>query len=134
MIVLMLTLGSVFALSACESPTGDQGPDAGVDDLFGGDVDGESEVADAEKPTETDAVEIRDFKYKPDNISVASGTTVTVTNNDSTQHTFTAEGGDFDTGVIKPGESKTVTISGTSEQPFFCQIHNSMQGQAEVTS
>jgi plastocyanin len=76
-------------------------------------------------------VVIKDFKYVADNVHVAVGGTVTWTNNDKQNHTATG-GGDFDTGTIKPGESKTVTFAKAGTFKYTCSFHPFMSGTVVV--
>ena len=56
------------------------------------------------------------------------GARVTVSNQDSTAHTATADAGSFDTGNIDPGESKSVTLTKAGRFPYHCDIHPFMHG------
>ena len=76
-------------------------------------------------------VDIKDFKFVAADIKVAVGGTVTWTNSDSQQHTATAAGM-FDTGTIKPGESKTVTFDVAGAIPYACSFHPFMTGTVTV--
>lgn len=64
---------------------------------------------------------------------VAEGGTVTVTNNDSTTHTWTSDDGVFDSSGISPGESYEFTFQDAGTYSFFCNIHPSMTGSITVT-
>ena len=79
----------------------------------------------------TVTVDIKDFKFVDADIKVAVGGTVTWTNSDSQQHTATAAGM-FDTGAIKPGESKTVTFDKAGTIPYACSFHPFMTGTVTV--
>ena len=76
-------------------------------------------------------VDIKDFKFVDADIKVAVGGTVTWTNSDSQQHTATAAGM-FDTGAIKPGESKTVTFDAAGAIAYACSFHPFMTGTVTV--
>ena len=76
-------------------------------------------------------VDIKDFKFVDADIRVAVGGTVTWTNSDSQQHTATAAGA-FDTGAIKPGESKTVTFDDAGSFSYACSFHPFMTGTVTV--
>lgn len=65
--------------------------------------------------------------------SVPAGTTITVTNDDTTAHTFTADDGSFDTGTIQPGSSAQVTLGTAGTFAYHCDIHASMTGSVTVT-
>lgn len=79
-------------------------------------------------------VTISNFKFQPASLTVAPGAKITVVNNDTTTHTFTADkGGSFDTGDIAPGKSATVTApSNAGAFPFHCTIHPFMKGTLTV--
>ncbi len=81
----------------------------------------------------SDAVTIDNFKFAPATLNVKAGAKVTVTNNDSTTHTATADGGAFDTGDLDPGASKTVTLSKPGDYADHCQIHPFMKATIVVS-
>ena len=71
--------------------------------------------------------------FAPMVASVAPGSTVAVVNKDSVTHTLTATGGQFDTGDIGPGQTKTFrapTKAGTYD--YMCNIHQYMTGKIVV--
>jgi plastocyanin len=78
------------------------------------------------------AVEITDFKFVPATLDVAKGTSVTVTNDDTTTHTATADDGGFDTGDVNPGSSKTITLDKPGTYAYHCTIHPFMKGTIVV--
>jgi plastocyanin len=82
----------------------------------------------ATTPTGGPAVSIKNFSFSPVPLNVGAAETITITNNDSTDHTFTDDGGAFDTGHIAPGTSKTVTITKVGTYNYHCNIHPSMKG------
>lgn len=64
---------------------------------------------------------------------VTEGETVTVTNNDSTTHTWTSNDGVFDSSGISPGESFEFTFEDAGTYSYFCNIHPTMTGSITVT-
>jgi plastocyanin len=81
-----------------------------------------------------DTVVIKNFAFDPGHLTVTPGATITVTNDDPVIHTFTADGGAFNTGNIGPGQTKTVVApKKAGEYPFRCQIHQFMTGTLTVT-
>ena len=52
----------------------------------------------------TDAIEIADFKFDPETMTVEAGTEVTWTNSDDAPHTATADDSSFDTGDLDKGD------------------------------
>ncbi len=80
------------------------------------------------------SISIKDFSFSPVPLNVKVGETITITNNDSTDHTFTDGGGAFDTGHIAPTASKTVTITKPGTYNYHCDIHPSMKGVIQVSA
>jgi plastocyanin len=76
-------------------------------------------------------ITIAGFAFDPDTITVSGPTEVTVTNNDSTTHTFTLDDGSVDE-TIEPGATETVTVDVSASTGFHCKIHHQMTGQIEV--
>ncbi len=84
--------------------------------------------------TATDAITIKNFAFAPSTVTVAPGATVTVTNKDQVAHTITSTKGDFNTGDIASGQSKTFTAPKTpGRYPYICSIHQYMTGTLVVS-
>ena len=84
--------------------------------------------------TATDAITIQNFAFAPSTVTVAPGATVTVTNKDQVAHTITSTKGDFSTGDIASGQSKTFTAPKTpGRYPYICSIHQYMTGTLVVS-
>ncbi|HEY2715633.1 MAG TPA: cupredoxin domain-containing protein [Solirubrobacterales bacterium] len=75
---------------------------------------------------------IANFEYQPTPLTVSAGTTVTFSNASKISHTATENGGGFRTGVIKPGESASVTFKRAGTYVFHCSIHPFMHGKIVV--
>lgn len=73
-------------------------------------------------------VVIEDMKFSPKNLRVAVGDKITFVNQDNVPHTATASDGAFDTGRLRPGQSKRVTIGSAGRHSYICEIHPSMKG------
>lgn len=87
--------------------------------------------AGAAAPATPAVMTIADFAFSP--LTVAPGTTVTETNNDSMPHTVTAVGGEFASGLIDPGASVAfVAPTQPGSYTFVCDLHPSMQGTLVV--
>ena len=79
------------------------------------------------------SVKIMDFAYSPASLSVAKGTTVKFTNQDSTNHTATSKSrGVFDTGTIGQGQTKSVTLSRPGTFAYTFSFHPFMHGTITV--
>ena len=80
----------------------------------------------------TDKVEIVDFKYAPETVTVKVGTEVTWTNDDDATHTATADDSSFDTGDLDKGDAKTVTFEMPGKFTYYCRFHPFMKATIEV--
>jgi plastocyanin len=78
------------------------------------------------------AVSIANFSFQPAAITVAVGTTVTWTNNDSSAHTVTANDGSFDSGRLAPGATFSQTFATAGTFAYHCAIHSSMKATVIV--
>ncbi|WP_371501830.1 cupredoxin domain-containing protein [Kitasatospora sp. NBC_00374] len=76
------------------------------------------------------SITIKDFAFNPTPLTVAPGTKITVTNQDSTSHTLTSSTpGAFNTGTLSPGQSATITAPNQpASYEYICTIHPNMQG------
>lgn len=85
----------------------------------------------AEKSTNT--VQIKNFKFVPENITVKAGTVVTWTNTDGSDHTVTASDKSFDSKNLGKGKSYSFTFSKPGTYDYVCGIHQYMKGTVKVT-
>ena len=84
-----------------------------------------------------DKVLISDFLYKAERLTVAVGTKVTFTNEDSAPHTATSgqsptSDGLFDTGTLKKGQSKSLKLTKAGTFAYYCAIHPFMKATVIV--
>jgi plastocyanin len=84
----------------------------------------------ADAPTRT--VTIPGKAYDPSHVTVLVGTTVTWKNEDSINHTVTADGDAFSSGYVPPGGSFAFTFAQQGRYPFHCTIHRFMRGEVDV--
>ena len=80
-----------------------------------------------------DTVVIKDFSFSPKPITVKTGSTITVINDDNTTHTLTADNGAFNTGDLGGGRRGSVTVDRAGTYPYHCTIHTFMTGTARVS-
>jgi plastocyanin len=66
--------------------------------------------------------------------TVPAGAAITVVNNDSAPHTFTADDGSFDSGTIQPGDAFQITLDAAGTFAYHCDFHGSMTGSITVTA
>jgi plastocyanin len=77
-------------------------------------------------------ITIEDFTFsQPEELAV--GGTVTVTNNDTTAHTWTSDDDLFNSSGIDPGGSFEFTFDEAGTYTFFCSIHPNMTGSITVS-
>jgi plastocyanin len=77
---------------------------------------------------------IKDFVFKPQELTAKVGDTITVKNDDGTTHTITAiKDGGFNTGNISGGGTKTFTVAKAGTFAYHCNIHNYMTGSITVS-
>jgi plastocyanin len=77
-------------------------------------------------------VEIVDFAYDPDPVTIEEGGKVIWQNEDSAPHTATADDGSFDTGTLEEGKLKSETFKEAGTYSYICSIHPDMHGTVEV--
>ncbi len=77
-------------------------------------------------------VEIVEFTYEPDPVTIEAGGKVTWINRDSAPHTATADDGSFDTGTLEEGKLGSESFKDAGSYPYFCEIHPDMRGTVEV--
>lgn len=77
-------------------------------------------------------VEIVEFTYGPDPVTVQAGGKVIWLNQDTAPHTATADDGSFDTGVLERGKLKSETFKQPGTFTYFCEIHPTMHGTVKV--
>lgn len=77
-------------------------------------------------------VNIVNFTFTPETLTVKVGTTVTWTNNDSTTHRPVSDTGVFDSGDLPPGAAFSFTFNNTGTYSYHCSIHPYMTGKVIV--
>lgn len=79
------------------------------------------------------AITIAGFAFDPTETEVEAGTAVTVTNDDSAAHTWTADDGAFDSGQLAGGDTFEHTFSDAGTFAYHCEIHPAMTGTVVVS-
>ncbi|MCO5176248.1 MAG: cupredoxin domain-containing protein [Thermomicrobiales bacterium] len=90
--------------------------------------------ASGKEPVATNQINLPpSYRFDPEVITVAAGTTVTWTNNDHFTHNVQVEDGEVM--IMKPGDSVTFTFDTPGTYDFTCTYHpHDMQGQVIVTT
>jgi plastocyanin len=84
------------------------------------------------KPGKTHTVNIEGMKFQPEVLTVALGDTVIWVNNDLVAHTATAPDGTFDSKLIAPEKSWTLTVRQQGDVSYMCTYHPTMKGTLKV--
>ncbi len=95
---------------------------------------GGTPMADSEQAAQGAlVVDIVNFAYDPNPVTVPVGGSVTWTNSDPVPHTATARDRDvLQTGTIRNGESVTVTFDAVGSWDYFCEFHSGMKATLVV--
>lgn len=67
-----------------------------------------------------------DNTFVPDPVTISAGDTITFVNTGRLPHTATARDGSWDTGNLGPGQSQTVTITGSGTIEYACIYHEAL--------
>ena len=82
---------------------------------------------------EEERVEIADFAYSPDTVTVAAGTTVTWENTEAgIAHTATSDEDVWTSGTLNEGDEFSFTFDEAGTFAYFCTIHPDMTGSIIV--
>ena len=77
-------------------------------------------------------LEIANFAFSPETITVAMGTTVTWYNNDSAPHTVTTREPLFNSGRLSRNETFSYVFEQRGTFEYYCSIHPYMAGKVIV--
>ncbi len=87
----------------------------------------------ASQPAAPNSVNIQNFEFSPNVLTVPAGTKVTWKNLDGATHTATSRQGAFNTGNLSRNQEGAVTFDKEGSFDYFCQIHPSMEGRIIVS-
>lgn len=89
-------------------------------------------VQAANSAQQTPTVQMKDFSFKPDALTVHAGDTVVFENDDDVTHNVT--GDSLKSGDIGAGKSWKYTFSKAGTYSYVCTYHPGMQGTIKVTA
>ena len=78
------------------------------------------------------AVQIANFTFKAQVVTVKPGTTVTWTNADDIPHTVTSTSGAFKSKVLDSGDKFSFTFAKAGQFGYYCALHPHMTGTVIV--
>jgi plastocyanin len=129
----LILIPAALSLAACGSD------DSGSDSTAGATAEQGEATAPAEAETTPSGeaarsvkVEIVDFAYSPETVTVAAGGKVTWRNEDSAEHTVTLDDGSFESGDLAEGKLKSESFKDPGSFTYHCEIHPEMTGTVEV--
>lgn len=88
--------------------------------------------AAGENQGKTAAVEIQNFHFVPEMLTVTAGTTVTWTNSDETVHTIAEAKGAFRSAALDTKDTFSHTFAAPGEFVYRCTLHPMMVGKIIV--
>ncbi len=126
---ILLLIAVLLLMTGC-AKSYDYGKPAEPQKTYVVEEEAQADAEQSEPETSTVSVTIQNFAFSPATITVKKGTAVTWTNMDSAPHTATGDG--FDTGVLKKGESGSITFNEAGTFDYTCTIHPSIKGKVIV--
>ena len=88
-------------------------------------------VAASAAAAATHTVVVDGFRFEPAELTVARGDTVVWVNRDAVAHTATAAGV-FDSGVVAPAKSASLTLARIGRHDYVCTLHPTMKARIVV--
>jgi plastocyanin len=140
--VLALCLAIGAGVAGCGDDDGEDSGSAAVTETTteagGSSGSGEDSGGSAPAPSgdaaRSEKVEIVNFAYDPDPVTIEEGGKVIWQNEDSAPHTATADDGSFDTGTLEEGKRGSETFKEAGTYSYICSIHPYMKGTVEVVA
>ncbi len=94
---------------------------------------GNSTTQTASTASESYSLEISNFAFNPQNLSIKAGDSVTWTNKDSATHTITSDSGNgLNSNSLGTGETYSYTFTVPGTYPYHCKFHPGMTGTITV--
>jgi len=83
-------------------------------------------------PAPAPIVHISNFRFGPQDLTVAAGTTVTWVNDDDETHNVTASDRSYRSPLLNTGGRFTRQYSAPGDYAYFCSLHPHMTGRIHV--
>ena len=137
-VVALLGIGGVVALNNKDNDSQRPAATTGMGDTShdDGDSHSESEMEDMQAPAGENEVNIVDFNFSPETMTIKKGTTVTWTNQDDARHDITPdEESEFfqASELLAKGETYSFTFNEVGTYAYHCSPHPYMTATIEVT-
>ena len=88
----------------------------------------EAQTVASEAEANTHIVEIRQFKFWPETMTVQQGDTIIWRNLDLVPHTATEQSREWDSGNLDKDGEWSLVVETAGRQDYFCAYHPSMKG------
>ena len=131
-ITIFLIILSVFFAAGCvdNGDSNEPSPSMPVEEVNNGGTAAGAEETGTGTGSDIVNVEIRDYKYTPQNVTVKVGQTVRWTNNDTVLHDVVGSGIESD--YLQKGEKFTYTFEEEGTYRYKCTPHPWMEGEVIV--
>ena len=125
--LLAIAFASVLVFAACGSD--DTSPSAN------GATESPSEATGGDGGMSAGTADLitADIAFDPTSLSVASGKTIEISNEDAFEHTFTVDDTDVDVDLPASSDQQAKIDLDPGSYDFHCEIHPQMQGTLTVT-
>lgn len=124
--VLIVAVGAATSATMLGTDGDDDGQDAPASAST---VD---DVAPLDLPPGTIAAHQGRYAPEDPQVMVTVGEAVVFENLDDVPHTFTADDGLFDSGIVSPGGEYEIRLDGPRTVAFHCEIHPAMRGEFRI--
>lgn len=136
-VIALLVLGAVFVVASQNKKPEESTTSHSPSDTSTSNSDSTATDTPASDPQSGEVnVDIKDFAYAPEKITVKKGSKVTWTNQDSAQHNVVSDSDSPQKGLDGPllakGKSYSFTFDTVGEYKYHCQPHPNMVGTIEV--
>lgn len=106
LIITLLAIVAIVLISGCNQPK------SNIDTIPQGEV--------------INNVDIKNYKFIPDFITIKKGDSVTWTNSDNVVHTVKSVTGEIDSGIIAPGKEYKYEFNISGPYEYYCSVHSTM--------
>jgi plastocyanin len=129
-IIFLIILGMFFAAGCAENGDSEEpATSTPAEEVDNGEVAGTEEAATGAESGIVN-IEIRNYKYTPQNVTVKVGQTVRWTNNDTVLHDVVGSG--IESEYLQKGETFIYTFEEEGTYQYICTIHPWMEGEVIV--
>jgi len=77
-------------------------------------------------------IDIRDYGFFPNNLSIQLGDTIVFKNLGGLNHSISFDNLNFSSGIIPPHENYSIVLNSSGEINYTCELHPSLHGEIFV--